>query len=63
MILLDKENKLITLHTQNTTYQMKAWAYDVLLHTYQGHDVGAIPVSNGLSDRISKDLKNAVLSM
>ena len=24
---------------------------------YQGHDVGAIPVSNGLSDRISKDLK------
>ena len=24
---------------------------------YQGHDKGAIPVSNGLSDRISKDLK------
>ena len=24
---------------------------------YQGHDVGTIPVSNGLSDRISKDLK------
>ena len=24
---------------------------------YQGHDVGAVPVSNGLSDRISKDLK------
>jgi DNA-3-methyladenine glycosylase I len=24
---------------------------------YQGHDVGTIPVSNGLSDKISKDLK------
>ena len=24
MILLDKENKIFTLHTQNTTYQMKA---------------------------------------
>ena len=24
---------------------------------YQGHDTGAVPVSNGLSDRISKDLK------
>jgi DNA-3-methyladenine glycosylase I len=24
---------------------------------YQGHDKGPIPVSNGLSDRISKDLK------
>ncbi len=24
---------------------------------YQGHDKGQIPVSNGLSDRISKDLK------
>ena len=24
---------------------------------YQGHDVGPIPVSNGLSDRIGKDLK------
>ena len=24
---------------------------------YQGHDIGTIPVSNGLSERISKDLK------
>ena len=36
MIILDKENKLITLHTENTTYQMKAGAYNVLLHTYYG---------------------------
>ena len=36
MILLDKENKLITLHTQNTTYQMKVWDYSILLHTYYG---------------------------
>jgi DNA-3-methyladenine glycosylase I len=34
------------------------WAYSggkTIL--YQGHDVGTIPVSNGLSNRISKDLK------
>ena len=36
MIILDKENKLITLHTENTTYQMKAGTYNVLLHTYYG---------------------------
>ncbi len=36
MIVLDKERKLITLHTRNTTYQMKVWDYDVLLHTYYG---------------------------
>ena len=36
MILLDQENKLITLHTQNTTYQMKVWDYNILLHTYYG---------------------------
>ena len=36
MIVLDKENSLITLHTQNTTYQMKVWDYHVLLHTYYG---------------------------
>ena len=34
------------------------WAYSggkTIL--YQGHDAGRVPVSNGLSDRISKDLK------
>lgn len=36
MIVLDKENKLITLHTNHTTYQMKVWKHDVLLHTYYG---------------------------
>ena len=36
MIVIDKENKVFTLHTQNTTYQMKADEYDVLLHTYYG---------------------------
>ena len=36
MIVLDRENRLITLHTQNTTYQMKVWDYDILLHTYYG---------------------------
>ena len=36
MIVLDQENKLFTLHTQNTTYQMKADQYRVLLHTYYG---------------------------
>ena len=36
MIVLDKENNVFTLHTQNTTYQMKADRYNVLLHTYYG---------------------------
>ena len=36
MIVLDKENRVFTLHTQNTTYQMKADEYSVLLHTYYG---------------------------
>ena len=36
MIVLDKTNKVFTLHTQNTTYQMKADQYNVLLHTYYG---------------------------
>lgn len=36
MILLDKKNRVFTLHTQNTTYQMKADRYNVLLHTYYG---------------------------
>lgn len=36
MIVLDKENRVFTLHTQNTTYQMKADRHDVLTHTYYG---------------------------
>ena len=39
MIVLDQENKLITLHTKNTTYQMKVWDYNVLLHSYYGHRI------------------------
>lgn len=36
MIVIDRENRVFTLHTQNTTYQMKADLYSVLLHTYYG---------------------------
>ncbi|MCI8423867.1 MAG: alpha-galactosidase, partial [Lawsonibacter sp.] len=36
MIVLDQEQKLFTLHTRNTTYQMKADQHRVLLHTYYG---------------------------
>ena len=36
MISYDKENGLFSLHTKNTTYQMKVWDYNVLLHTYYG---------------------------
>ncbi len=34
MIVCDKKEGLFTLHTRNTTYQMKADSYRVLLHTY-----------------------------
>ncbi len=36
MIVLDQKNRIFTLHTINTTYQMKADQYNVLLHTYYG---------------------------
>ena len=36
MIILDQENRVFTLHTQNTTYQMKADRHSILLHTYYG---------------------------
>ena len=36
MIVIDSGNKVFTLQTQNTTYQMKADRYNVLLHTYYG---------------------------
>ncbi|NCE65763.1 alpha-galactosidase [Pseudoflavonifractor sp. 524-17] len=36
MIICDETNLLFTLHTKNTTYQMKADSYRVLLHTYYG---------------------------
>ena len=35
-ILLDNTNRLFTLTTENSMYQMKADKYDVLLHTYYG---------------------------
>ncbi len=36
MIRFDAANRLFTLHTRNTTYQMKADPFGVLLHTYYG---------------------------
>lgn len=40
MIVCDKKEGLFTLHTRNTTYQMKADSYRVLLHTYYGARIG-----------------------
>ena len=36
MIIYNKANNTFTLHTRNTTYQMKVDQYGVLLHTYYG---------------------------
>ncbi len=36
MIVLDEKNRVFTLHTRSTTYQMKADRHQVLLHTYYG---------------------------
>ena len=36
MIAVDKQNRVFSLHTQGTTYQMKADRHNVLLHTYYG---------------------------
>ena len=35
-VVCDEARRVFTLHTKNTTYQMKADAYGVLLHTYYG---------------------------
>lgn len=35
-IIIDKQQKVFTLHTKNSTYQMKADEFNVLLHTYYG---------------------------
>ena len=43
MIRCDKG--LFTLHTKNTTYQMKVNGYGVLLHTYYGPRVGGCDLS------------------
>ncbi len=36
MITVDKENRVFTLHTKNTSYQMQVDRYRVLQHTYYG---------------------------
>ena len=36
MVILDNKNRLFTLQTRNTTYQLKADQNGVLLHTYYG---------------------------
>ncbi|MCI9156156.1 MAG: alpha-galactosidase [Lawsonibacter sp.] len=36
MIVIDQSNRVFTLHTRNTTYQMKADRHNVLLHTWYG---------------------------
>lgn len=36
MIVIDKENRVFTLHTRGTSYQMKADRHNILLHTYYG---------------------------
>ncbi len=35
-IFIDEKNKIFTLHTNNSTYQMKADQYGFLLHLYYG---------------------------
>jgi len=45
MVVLDQENRIFTLHTLNTTYQMKADQYNVLLHTYYGPRIDGCDLS------------------
>lgn len=53
MIAIDGNNRVFTLHTQNTTYQMKADRYQVLLHTYYGPRIqeGDLSYLIGYADR------------
>ena len=45
MIIVDKQKMLFTLHTRNTTYQMKADEHKILLHTYYGARIGEMDMS------------------
>ena len=45
MILCDKSGRVFTLHTRDTTYQMKADQCGVLLHTYYGPRVSGMEPS------------------
>ena len=53
MIAINGNNRVFTLHTQNTTYQMKADRYQVLLHTYYGPRIqeGDLSYLIGYADR------------
>ena len=40
-VYYDSQDKIFTLHTTNTTYQMKVDSYGYLLHLYYGaHSMG-----------------------
>ncbi len=45
MIAIDGSSRVFTLHTHNTTYQMKADPHNVLLHTYYGPRVSDCDLS------------------
>lgn len=53
MIFIDSSSRVFTLHTKNTTYQMKADGHNVLLHTYYGPRVSGCDLSYlvGYADR------------
>ena len=64
MILYNEQNRTLTLHTQRTTYQMKADRRGVLLHLYYGPRVEEADLSGLLqyADRgfSPKDRKSVV---
>ena len=45
MILYNEHNRTYTLHTRNTTYQMKVWDHSVLLHAYYGPRLSEVDLS------------------
>lgn len=48
-IIFDKENKVFTLHTNTSTYQMKIDEWGYLLHTYYGARIDETDMSTQLS--------------
>ncbi len=44
-IILNEENKIFTLQTKSTSYQMKVDSYGLLLHTYYGKKIPAYDMS------------------
>ena len=49
-IIIDDQNKIFTLQTENSAYQMKVNDHGLLLHTYYGKKIPVMDMSYNMDD-------------